>query len=218
MTTEVKPEPAKGTAIPEVKPEVIVPPAPAPTADQLAELLKQNNELKEENKKRRLHEKETAATNERVTKALALLTGKTDDVDPVKLKEDQSNAKIRRAYLKAEFVVEAKEMHDASFAFAALESELKDVKVDIDTGEVDRTALKSVLGEVKKKSPFLFATPGAPTPPVKPAGNPDGGQPTGAAGSPFQKWVDLKQQPGRAAEAQKFYSDNRLDIMATMPK
>lgn len=196
-----------------------------PPADltKLAEELKTAQEriaeLNKENQKHRLSRKEVEDLAARQKKALELLTGKSDETpDPAELQKKATDEKVRRAYLKAAFVAEAaKNMHDADFAFDAMSRELSDVQVNLDTGEVDKTAIRTKLEDVKKARPFLFVSNNSSgnNTPRPPPGNPDGnGQPAG--GNPYQQWLTMKADPLRAGEAQEFYSKNRAAILAHM--
>lgn len=179
-------------------------------------------ELNEENKKHRLGKKEVEELNEKQKKAIALLTGKSDETpDPAELQRKATDEKVRKAYLKAAFVTEAaKHMHDADFAFDAMARELADVPVNLETGEVDRKLIKDKLDVFKTSKPFLFVstsnTNNGTTTTKPPPGNVDGnGQPSGG-GNPYQQWKTLKADPLRSGEAQKFYDANRAAILANM--
>lgn len=216
---------ADGTKTPEaVKPEekkVETPETPKPPAsDDSAE--KRIKELNEENKKHRLEAKEAKEKAARAERAFNILSGKPENEtpDPVALEKAKSDNKVRRAYLKASFVTEtAAVMHDASFAFDAMERQFADVKVDLDTGEVDSTALKSKLIDVKKTHGFLFKPEGGggggPTNPPKNA--PDGGGVSAGAATAYRDWVNLKAA-GRLSEAQEHYNKNKAAILAGWPK
>lgn len=208
-----------GTQNPEQKqapkaPEDNTPP-PQDKKDEGAE--KRIKELNEENKKQRLKTKELEEKVERFDKAIKMLTGTDETPDPVKIEKQKADGRVRRAYLKAAVVgAAATEMHDAGFAFDAMEREFANVTVDLETGSVDDEAVRTKLAELKGSKPFLFrgtSAPGQPPPKSPPDG---GGQPAG--GDPYKTWLQLKGTPGREAEAQKFYNDNRANIFARMPK
>lgn len=176
-------------------------------------------ELNAENEKRRKVNKELEASDARKQKALDILAGKEGaETDPAALAKKASDDKFRRLALKATFIdVAAKEMHDASFAFGALEREFADIAVDVETGDVDKEAVAAKVADIKAKRPFLFIQEQTTTTQTKPApkGSPDGGgQPKG--GSARDKWNELRTDPLRQAEATKFYMENKVAILADM--
>lgn len=179
-------------------------------------------DLNKENETRRKNEKELKAKVDRLDKAFAILSGKDGETpDPAKLEKEQTDARIRDAYLKAAFVGQAREMHDADFAFDAVRADLSEVSVDVKTGKVDTAAIKTKLEEMKKSRPFLFVIKQqgseGNTNEKKPDGHPDGnGQAKG--GNPYKTWLDMSKTPGREAEANEYYQKNRAAIYANMPK
>lgn len=188
-------------------------------AKDLGDAKKQIAELNKENEARRKSEKELKARLEKLDKVAAILTGKEETPDPAELVKEQTETRVRDAYLKASFVgVAAREMHDADFVFDALKGDLADVKVDTKTGKVDTEAVKVKLAELKKAKPFLFVIQTSQNNGTQqPAGHPDGnGQPRGS--NPYQTWKDLQAAPGRQSEAAKYYAENKAAIFANMPK
>lgn len=226
MTTENKTtsdETSPGTKTddtkqPEVKTTTNTPDELKALQEKLASADARIKELNTENEKRRKVNKELEASDARKQKALDILAGKEGaETDPAALAKKAMDEKFRRLALKATFIdAAAKEMHDASFAFGALEREFTDVAVDVETGEVDKAAVVAKLAIIKTQRPFLFVSEQTTTqtkPPPK--GSPDGGgQPKG--GSARDKWNELKGDPLRQAEATKFYSENRVAILADM--
>lgn len=175
-------------------------------------------ELNEENKKHRLKAKTLEEENSKYKKAMEIINGNGATPDPVEMEKKKADGRVRDAFLKAAFTsVAAKEMHDAEFAYDALKSDFADVTVDLDSGKVDKEAIKTKLVQIKKDRSFLFSMPptqgGNPPPPPN---NPDGnGKPAG--GNPYLKWQELSKG-GMQGEALKFYSENKAAILAHWPK
>lgn len=208
-TDDTKPEQKDTTKQPDVK----------ELAEKLAAADARIKELNAENEKRRKTNKQLEEDAVRKQKALDILAGKEGtETDPAELAKKATESKFRRLALKAAFVdLSAKEMHDASFAFSAVERELADVKVDLESGDVDKEAITAKLTEMRTSRPFLFVAKGTQqgTQPPPPKGNPDGGgQPKG--GSPRDKWNELKADPVRQNEAAEFWAKNRVAILADM--
>lgn len=176
-------------------------------------------ELNAESEKRRKANKQLEEDAARKQKALDILAGKEGtETDPAELAKKATENKFRRLALKAAFVdLSAKEMHDSSFAFSAVERELADVKVDLETGEVDKEAITAKLTEMRTTRPFLFVakSTSSSTSNPPPKGNPDGGgQPKGSSAK--EKWNELRADPMRQHEAAEFWAKNRVAILADM--
>lgn len=200
----------------DIKPEDKGNPAPAKN-EELEKAQLRIAELNEENKQRRQAEKDLKAKADRFEKAFKIASGKDDESpDPVAMEKAKTSEKFSTLLLKAAFVnLAAKEMHDAEMAFSAVSGKLKDIKVDVETGEVDTEALAKKVADLKVKSPFLFiTTPAGGAPPPKPN---QGGHP-GTSGTAFAQWKTLNADPARKMEAADFYAKNKPAIQATWPK
>ena len=189
---------------------------------EVKELEEHNAKLNKENEARRKENKELKEKSDRLQRAWDVAMGKDKEVpDAAALLAKQTDNRIRRSELKAAFVsVAAAEMHDAEFAFGAVESSLGEIKVDLEAGLVDRDALKEKLGELKKTRPFLFRDTKSTTTdttkkdvknPPDNSGNANGGD------NPYRQWKQL-QDTGRVKEAQEYYLKNSKEIFAHMGK
>lgn len=219
--TQPPKEPATGSGGQENPPKQTDNTAPSKTAAELAAELEAANkrisELNEESKKHRLEAKELGTKVERFDKVLKALTGKDEPPDPVAVEKARADQRIRKAYLKAATVsAVAGEAHNPEFLFDAMESKLAEVKVDLDTGEVDSAGIKAVAEKFKATHGFLFKPAGGgPNTTQPPKSQPDGnGQPAG--GNPYKTWRELSTK--NPAQAQEFYEKNRAAIMAHAPK
>lgn len=192
---------------------------PEEESNETLESLKAHNaKLKEENKKRRLDGKTLKAEMEKRDKALAALgLGKKEgeQEDPLERAKKESDLKMARTLMKAEFMSLAKDAHDPMMVFKAHYDSLKDIEVDLDNETVDVEALTERIGEIRKKSPFLFqSSEGAEEQKTVIKKNPDKVR-QGGGGSEYKEWQKLVQS-GDKRGAQAYYGKNKDKILLQM--
>jgi hypothetical protein len=179
--------------------------------------------LNKESEKHRTRANELDQTLSTLKKAMGL--EKQDDPNAaVTAAKAAGEEKQKRILLRSAFTaLVAKEAHDADDAFAVANAikalDLSKVDVDLDAESVDVDTLKAKVGELKKLKPFLFTSASGSGSEDKRTAKPaaDGSGRSSTGGTHFQTWKQLIDQ-GRKQEAQKFYSENRANIMTQMPK
>lgn len=165
--------------------------------------------LKDENAKRRVQAKELTEKQSRLEKALAVLQGKdAPELEPIERAKQQSDSRMRNAFLKAELASVARDAHDPATLFQVRGELFKSVTVDLETEQVDAEELSEAVEKLRKSKPFLFKASttdetkpknGSPLP--KDRGTPKDGN------TELVTWQTLKKA-GRVKEAQEYYQKN----------
>jgi hypothetical protein len=174
---------------------------------------------RQESIERRKKNKALADENERYKKGLAIIQGKDKpDLDPLEAAKKETEGKMRRAILKGELAVVAKDAHNPTELLALAPKAFADIEVDLENEVVDADALKEVVDGIRKEKPYLFASKDDEddgldmkdkSKPVKP---PRGGPPTKGTKHVAQ-WKQLKAQ-GRQREAQEYAVKYNKEIQA----
>lgn len=175
------------------------------------------SKLNEESKKHRLEAKTAKEGLDKATlreselkKALGL--GEADPVDEklaqLKKAADEKNSRV---LLKAAVMADVgKDAHDPDAVWQLMQSDLKDVKVDLDTETVDKDSLKSKIADFRKSKAFLFnaGTGGAGSQQRQMPGG--GGAPGGS--NAYATWQQMLQS-GDHKGAGAYYQKNRAEII-----
>lgn len=184
-----------------------------------AALKAQIKKLRDENAKKRVSEKAAKEENERYKKALKALGVKGeeggDELSPIEKSKLESEAKVKRAMIKAELAVVARDAHNPNVLLQSFPSKFKDIEVDVDGESVDSEALKEAVESIRKDNPWMFqpkeGTKAAVTPGKK---APDNGRPTGGVDHKAE-WQRLKQG-GQNAAAAKYYAEHKAMILSQL--